>query len=453
MSLNYPLCKCFRVNKKYYIYDAVKNIILEIPLETYKAINDYVNNFGFTSEANIYTDNILITDMKKLGFLQPSPIFEIKNQMCTKAKHILDRKLNFLILCVTHNCNLRCRYCNFSSSNNKDRSHENVNMTYEVGKHAIDFFLEHSCDSNNIDIGFYGGEPLLNWDLIESLINYIESLKINKTINYSLTTNLICLTDYIIEYFVKYNIDILISIDGPKDINDLQRFMVNGNGSYDKVIANINKIKEYYSDYFLEHVGINCVLLYPQMEDEVSAFLTENFNEISERVTITPADLSKVEFQNVTYSTLTQKTKSLSSPFSIEKRTVRQTYETLNTGGALREIEYPNGQCIPGYERLFVDCTGELFPCEKVSTYNAEANIGNIYTGFDMKKVYYLMNLCSNEENDCKKCWAFRFCEICCAQYDSGHCFDMKRKKTYCDNRKKQILEIMKDYCIQKGEE
>lgn len=448
MNNNMVLCKCFTAHNKYYVYDAVKNCIIEVDAKTYKSIKKYL---VYNGAKDLYSDeyNDSIKELIAHGFLQRSPILKVYNTMCKDAKCLLNRKLNFLILCVTHKCNLKCRYCNYASSNELDRNHEDINMSYKIAKDAIDFFLEHSCDSSNIDIGFYGGEPFLNWDVIKAIVNYLESLNLNKATRYSLTSNFTYLSDQIMEFIVRYNFDILISLDGPKEINDLQRFMSNGVGSFNRVMDNIEKLKKYNYDYYKEHVGINSVLLYPQLEGEVSDFFKEKFSDIYERITLNPADLSKIEYYNYSHP-YNVKIENGHSIFNIEKRSADKISEILKTGNILRDTEYPNGQCIPGYERLFVDCDGRLFPCEKMSTHNNEANIGNIYTGFDYEKVIHLMNLCSNEKSDCNNCWAFRFCDICCVQFDSGICLDMNRKRSYCEDRKSHVIDIIKGYYINK---
>ena len=156
----------------------------------------------------------------------------------------MDNDLSQLILQVTQQCNLRCAYCAYSGIYEGHRVHQNKRMSFELAKRGIDFFIKHSREKDSIDIGFYGGEPLLEFDLLKKCTEYARGLVEGKELTFGLTTNGTLLKDEIAEYLVENDFRIGISLDGPKREHDINRRFANGKGSFDTIIQNVKRLKK-----------------------------------------------------------------------------------------------------------------------------------------------------------------------------------------------------------------
>ena len=148
-----------------------------------------------------------------------------------------------LCLHISHDCNLRCRYC-FAKTGGFGRSRSH--MPAEVAIKAMDFIAEHSGKRRNLEIDFFGGEPLMNFSSVKAAIDRAKEIEKekNKNFRFTLTTNAILLTDEIIDYLNRENISLILSLDGPPEINDLMRLNIDGSGSYYEALPKIKKAVE-----------------------------------------------------------------------------------------------------------------------------------------------------------------------------------------------------------------
>ena len=162
-----------------------------------------------------------------------------------------DTVVKALCLHVAHTCNLNCEYC-FAG---QGKYHgEDAIMSYEVGKRALDFLVENSGTRKNLEVDFFGGEPLVNFDVVKQLVAYARSIEKekNKHFRFTLTTNGVLLTDDVIDFLNKEMNNVVLSLDGRKEINDAKRKKLNGEGSYDIIVPHFKNFvekrgnKEYY---------------------------------------------------------------------------------------------------------------------------------------------------------------------------------------------------------------
>lgn len=151
--------------------------------------------------------------------------------------NFIDRKKVVKALClhVAHDCNLKCKYC-FAAQGDFGGAKEL--MSYEVGKKAIDYLIANSGNRRNLEIDFFGGEPLMNFEVVKQLVEYGRSIEKenNKNIRFTITTNGILLDDEKIEYINKHMHNVVLSLDGRKDVNDRMRPTLNDKGSYDIIM-------------------------------------------------------------------------------------------------------------------------------------------------------------------------------------------------------------------------
>lgn len=451
--MNEPFIKLIRTPNSRYFYDVNHSDLIAIGDEVY----EYLENIQRDASECALTEEAAkeIEILRDNGYLQPNPIKNLFNPVIYRIGEILDRCVSMLILQVTQNCNFRCTYCTYTSSvDHKQRSHSNKRMSFSTAKKAIDFLAEHSVECKTITLGFYGGEPLLEIDLIKKCVEYAERLFEGKELIISLTTNVSLLTDEIVQYFIDHNISILMSIDGIKEIHDKNRkYAPTGEGTYDIVIDRLKHISDKFPDFMQGSVRVNMVVDPQNDYRKVHAIQQE-----LEKVGISPRQINSSIVdkyfidEKTTYSAEYQKylwyDEFLSSLYYLklletepDNKIVLQSknefyyrLQQLKTRVGLGETHVPGGPCIPGIFRLFVDADGTFFPCERVSETSEAMKIGSVHEGFNIEKVKNLLNVGKLNEEMCISCWAMDMCSVCCKYVDCGTCLDGNLKKKACMN-------------------
>lgn len=440
----------FETYKHFYVYDVNTNMVVEID----KKIYDKLKQGIFDAD---------IDKLQKRGLLLERKEFEMRHPFDEQLECVLDRNLKSITLQVTKNCNLRCKYCVYSGSYN-NRVHSNERMSLKVAFDAIDFFLEHSIDSESVDFGFYGGEPMLEFPLVKKCVEYIEENRGNRDVKYSLTTNATLLTDDMIDFFKQYGVEVTISLDGPREIHNSNRItVVGGQGSYEKVIESLKKIKDtwrqcqskvnfnavmspkygfkIYSDFFQ---NTDLVKDFSAVVNLPSNNYTSEINQFNNKfVEEFNYELFKYYFSILRKDSKIKTTKVVRQHY---QRLVDDIHACLKVEVGDLSYDHHSGPCVIGRHRLFVDTNGKMFPCERVSENSEVMNLGNIYTGFEIEKVRQLLNIGKITEKECKSCWAFRFCTICAMKADCGDKLSAEKKLKSCDSVRASIEDRLKDY-------
>ena len=178
-----------------------------------------------------------IEELKKDGQLFTEDIYQ---PFVEKFKENRQTVVKALCLHIAHDCNLACKYC-FAEEGEYHGRREL--MSFEVGKKALDFLVKNSGNRVNLEVDFFGGEPLMNWEVVKQLVEYGRSLEkpYNKKFRFTLTTNGVLLNDEIMEYLNKEMSNVVISLDGRKEVNDRMRPFRNGKGSYDLIVPSLQK--------------------------------------------------------------------------------------------------------------------------------------------------------------------------------------------------------------------
>ena len=448
-----PFVHLFYTYGGFYLYDVNKNTILKTNKKTFDSIKQ--NNF---EEENI-------EKLKGLGFLSSNRIREIEHPANDNLKYILQSKVKMLTLQVTQQCNLRCKYCVYSGGYN-NRSHSNKKLSFETAKKGIDFLFEHSYNSDQISIGFYGGEPLLELELIKKCIEYAEECSEGKDIAFTMTTNGTLLEKSVVEYLNCHNVSLVVSLDGPQNIHDKNRkYAKENSGSFDTIIKNIEEIKRYLPEYskkiLLSTVidpqnDFGCISEFFAKSDTVKDFaiiptlITENYskheNETSDNFIIRygyeifKIMLSKLGRLNRKYTSIIVD----GYYFQLKNKLFKNK---LSRTDSLSEKGHPGGPCVIGGNRLFMDINGFLYPCERVSESSSVMRIGHIDSGFNVEKCLELMNVGKITEEECKNCWAFRFCTSCCAKADNLAELSAEKRLSHCQGIKSNVELLLKDYC------
>lgn len=319
-----------------------------------------------------------------------------------------------LCLHVAHTCNLNCAYC-FAS---QGKYHgERAVMSFEVGKRALDFLIENSGTRRNLEVDFFGGEPLMNWDVVKKLVAYARSVEkeYNKNFRFTLTTNGMLIDDDVIEFANKEMSNVVLSLDGRKEIHDLTRVDFAGNGSYDRIVPKFKKLvdardgKGYYMRGTFTHAN-------PDFTKDVFHMADLGFTELSmepvvcasdDPSALTPEDIEVVKKEYEILAEEMIKRKKEGRPFTF--------YHYM--------LDLTSGPCIykrisgcgSGTEYMAVTPWGDLYPCHQFVG-EEEYKLGDIWNGVSndaVREEFRSCNAYSREE--CKDCWAKLYCSGGCA--------------------------------------
>lgn len=246
---NKPFIHLFRTRNQYYFYDANTCSIIRINETMYDILKNKENFLELEQLKKLYEN----------GFLQSKEDIIIEHPASSGIESYLDEGMQQLILQLTQNCNLRCKYCVYSGSY-KNRVHTNKRMTFEIAKEAIDYYYLHSRAADVVRIGLYGGEPLLEFDLIKKITEYCEKIFAGKELRINMTTNATLLNEKIVDFLQKHNFDLMISLDGPESVQNKSRvFADNSHGTFDVIIQKIEMIQKLYPQY-LDKISFNAVI-------------------------------------------------------------------------------------------------------------------------------------------------------------------------------------------------
>lgn len=319
-----------------------------------------------------------------------------------------------LCLHVAHSCNLACSYC-FAG---QGKYHgKDALMSFETGKRAFDFLIENSGTRRNLEVDFFGGEPLLNWDVVKKLVEYARSIEKekNKNFRFTLTTNGVLIDDEVIEFANKEMSNVVLSLDGRKDVHDKFRVDYAGKGSYDKILPKFKKLVEsrngqnYYMRGTFTHFNTD-------FTNDIFHMADLGFKELSmEPVVCSPDSPSALTDEDLPV---------LFEQYEIlAKEMIRRRKKGDGFTFYHYMLDLKNGPCIykrisgcgSGTEYMAVTPKGELYPCHQFVG-EEEYCLGNIWDGVKKPEVQDKFRLCNAySREECRDCWAKLYCSGGCA--------------------------------------
>ena len=457
-----PFVHLIKLHKEVYLFDVNTNMLCKVNERIY----EYLLNG--TKEVLNADDKMIIKNMKKNGMLQTNKIEKIEHPMTEIVEDLLENNMTKLTMQVTQNCNFRCDYCVYSGSY-YNRVHNNKRMSWDTAKAALDFLYRHSKNSTEINISFYGGEPLLEMELIKKCVEYSRTIFKRKRLMFNLTTNASLLTDDIILYMKRENFLLTISLDGPREVHDKNRTFADGkHGTYDIVIDKIKRINEIAQE-LLEHVTFNAVLddendfalinYYFTKEPIIKDIIvsTNYINDVNRKDKTERGnaknyiEVCNEKFVGMMYLLNRVPRESVSKLVVREVADIREIVHKRSVSEqVMQKVVHPGGPCMPGIQRPFVNAYGKLFPCERVNETCDEMCIGNIYDGFDIEKVKKLLNVGQITEEVCKNCWAINFCTQCAVTADNGERMTPMVRLEKCNKVRSHVENLFKDYIVLK---
>ena len=351
-----------------------------------------------------------IETLKTSGKLFTKDIYE-NHAFDFKTRHT---EVKALCLHIAHSCNLTCNYCFAAQGNFHGKS---ALMSLDVGKRAIDFLIENSGKRRNLEVDFFGGEPLLNFDVVKEIVKYARSIEKehNKNFRFTLTTNGMLIDDDVIDFANKECHNVVLSLDGRREIHDALRKTHSGEGSYDIILPKFKKMVEarngqgYYMRGTFTHKN-------PDFTEDVFHMADLGFTELSmEPVVCAPDDPNGLTDEDI--------------------KTVCDQYEILAKEMIKRKkcgngftfyhymIDLTGGPCIykriagcgSGTEYFAVTPWGELYPCHQFVG-DEKYKMGDIWKGVTKEEIRDEFKMCNAyAKPECKDCWAKLYCSGGCA--------------------------------------
>ena len=431
-----PFIQLFRTPNCNYFLEVNKNEFVQIGDESFRYLDKLLAR-GDDSEDSEPMPQELV-ELQTAGYLATKSVVEtVKHPYSDFIEVFLERKMAGITLQLTQDCNLRCSYCAYTErENTRQRQHSKEKMSWKTAKKAIDFLWERSIDSPSINIGFYGGEPLLEFSLLQQIAQYCLERFSGKELSFHMTTNGTLLNDEMLVSLEKYGVIVSISLDGPKEINDLNRVFEDGSGTFDVVMKKVQRAKE-IAPKLAERMKISMVVDPENDFDCINSICLEGADLDKLMITATIVDYDyedrTVSFSNE-YSSKFEYQSFLSilsyynrfphaklSPLT-ENYVERLRNDCFRFEGApgLFAVDVPSGPCVPGHFRLFIDVYGRFFPCERVNENALSMVMGTLDEGFNFNSANEILNIGSLTEEECKNCWCFRTCFLCVKQAEDG---------------------------------
>ena len=392
-------------------YDIIEKFKQESPEQIVRELLVKYADREDVTEEELYACIADVAALEKAGKLFTPDTFA---DMAGTFKERSGDVVKALCLHVAHTCNLNCSYC-FAS---QGKYHgDRALMSFEVGKRALDFLIENSGHRTNLEVDFFGGEPLMNWDVVKQLVAYARTQEEpnHKKFRFTLTTNGMLIDDDVIDFANREMSNVVLSLDGRKEIHDRLRVDYAGNGSYDRIVPRFQKLvasrggKNYYMRGTFTHAN-------PDFTKDVFHMADLGFTELSmEPVVCAPGDPAAL------------------TPEDLE--IVKEQYEILAKDMLRREkegkpitfyhymLDLTGGPCVykrisgcgSGTEYMAVTPWGDLYPCHQFVG-EEKYKLGNIWDGVTNTALREEFRACNAyARKECDDCWARLYCSGGCA--------------------------------------
>ena len=325
---------------------------------------------------------------------------------------------------VAHDCNLRCKYC-FASTG--DFHGERMLMDWDVAKRSLDFLMEKSGKRRHLEIDLFGGEPLLNWPLCKQIVAYGRELekKFDKEIHFTITTNCVALNDEMIDFINREMHNVVISLDGRKEIHDALRPTVNGKGSYDIILEKAKKLiagrgdKEYYIRGTFTSQNLD-------FAKDVQHLVEQGFEQISIEPVVL-ADGDPLGIQKAHLPAIKEEYRNLAN-YYVQQRKSGKWFNFFHFN-----VDLGHGPCLrkrltgcgAGVEYVAVAPEGTLYPCHQFVG-NPDWVLGNVFEGQINEEIQQRFMGCNVQtKKTCHDCWAKYFCSGGCAANAANYSGDL----------------------------
>ena len=375
--------------------------------------------------------------LKEAGQLFTQDIYEDYIDAFTERETVVKA----LCLHIAHDCNLACKYCFAGEGEYHGRR---ALMSLEVGRKALDFLVENSGNRVNLEVDFFGGEPLMNWQVVKELVAYGRSLEEphHKKFRFTLTTNGVLLTDEVMDFVNKEMSNLVLSIDGRKEIHDLMRPHRGGQGSYDEILPKYKKAAESRNqmNYYVRGT-------YTRNNTDFSEDVIHLADQGFEQISVEPVVADKKE----DYALRMEDVPKLLSEYDrLAQEYIRRKRDGKGFQFFHFMIDLEGGPCVAkrlsgcgsGTEYLAVTPWGDLYPCHQFVG-QEEFLMGNVEDGIVRKDIQDKFKACNvYSKKECRDCFAKFYCSGGCAAnawHESGDVngsyelgCELQRKRVEC---------------------
>jgi Arylsulfatase regulator (Fe-S oxidoreductase) len=441
------LGKTFKTENNYYFLDTGTGKVMQVEEITFKVLQALIESenveglfeLGLTPEELDCSISEIEKVIKEEHILSAYEVKTLIGDAVVNDLHeTLTNSVENVTFEVTEKCNLRCKYCVYNPSHPENRGFGYKDMTWDTAKKSIDFLKEHSKDAKHVHIGFYGGEPLLNFKLIKKVVLYALEL-FNHNVGFGMTTNATLIDKEIACFLIKHHFDLIVSLDGPQELHDKNRITINGEGSFDKTVQGSKMLLEAQKNMKREpEISFNMVISGPNYENdytkiqefiESEEWLPKNVMVLTSAVDSGPKEspyfLPQSKEERKLYGSIYEPLEEWEIAYKKEKG---ETCKTLFSDSVFDKnmmvihkrllSDTPvknygmNGCCVPGQRRIYVTVDGDFRLCERVGLI---PSIGNIDEGFNIEIIerLYTRDFIEEAQKYCKECWAINLCTLC----------------------------------------
>ncbi|GHT18086.1 radical SAM peptide maturase [Bacteroidia bacterium] len=454
MNTNYTL---FNTKDNYYLYNLYSKQFLLLPPLLFHLLKAQKEGKNTESKSNIENANAFSKEeieyqYNKMQFLLKNAFVDNKEIKLHKYSAIdIEKSIantRGITFEVTENCNLNCDYCIYGKYYVNQQTAKQKNLDFETAKQILDYLfplwessLNSSFDSK-IMIGFYGGEALLNFKLIERIVSYIKTLNVymKNRVEFSMTTNGVLLDKYT-DFLVENNFNIKVSLDGGTEKENSYRKFHNGKVAFNKVYENVLHIRDKFPSYFEKYVNFISVMHNKNSESKVTDFFAKTLNKTA-LVSSLATDSLKPEIENEFWE-MFRKTSLETENETIEQyennielydivkfvrffgNFTKESYLSLLSDESQNTYYLPTGTCQPFKRMIFVTSDGKILPCERIGHQFEMGKITAEKVDIDFQKIAEKYNESYRKINEkCRKCM-FQFgCGQCMFQINNFDCQD-----------------------------
>lgn len=467
----------FSTNNQSYLYDTGTGKVLRLNDISYAFFDALLAPNNSVATVEKVVDHMTESTFKEImstidaEHLMARP--KLVKMVPASAESIDSQKLHQLILEVTEKCNFRCKYCIYSESYDGNRDFGNRNMSWETAKKALDFAFEHSGD--DLTISFYGGEPLINLDLIKRCVEYVESHKKQRRIHYALTTNLSLIKAETAEYLASIkNLSILASMDGPEAIHNATRVYANDKPTFKDAFSGLQALLHAFKGT-QNRVAINAVLT-PSYDFAKLDALNDFFSNIANlpqasQILITYPSAGTFEpcvdyYNDIIARNPQYKVGGIVNPLlkwqkaMAKKKGLSENMKNAYYAGMLQYLvmahqrpisdepfnkENLNGCCKIGQRRLYVTVDGNFKACERIGN---SPVLGDVDNGYNVESINqnYLLDYEKKSLPMCDSCWAYNLCTVCYAGCCDEHGLNIEMKANKCYGARQNIEAALSVY-------
>lgn len=417
-------------------------------------INFIKNQYSYMCDYNQVINAPIKDTFLKYADNQKITIQDVDIDEETIKKRI--KTLPHLIFEVSEKCNLRCKYCVYGGIYFNRRGFSQHNMCFETAKKGMDYvysFISHR-KKKEFTLGFYGGEPLLNFETIKEIIKYGKKLFSGWKLRFNMTTNLTLLNDRMLDYLIKNNFSLLVSLDGDKNNHDSKRVFANGKGSHYTVMKNLKRIKKRDNKYFDRKVSLSAVYSFELPLKNMYKFFTSNqlINRKQMRFSTVNSydttyyeryDFNKNEFQKNFKFVLSKLLRKLRDEEGLTgfESFLYNDFKRIDTTLRWRTYTSLANTCLFD-SRLYLDARGGFNICEKV---NNSFSFGDVDNGFDFSKMMTIVSGFINiVKAHCADCNIRFLCKRCYVSFLGDG--EFKLNPEFCKNQKEFIIRNLEKY-------